>query len=923
MKRILHTIVCSIILFTSSTRGFSQVVVTSSDSLICSVTCTTLTATVSGYSSTSSGVIADDAFSAVIPIGFTFSFYGTAYTQCLLGSNGVVSFNLGNAGAYNSWPISSTLINAGASAGDIRNVIAGPWCDIYLAAGGTIDYAVGGTAPYRKFVANFCSDQMFSCSPQWLTSQVILYETTNIAEVHIAHHTFCTSWNNGHAEVGVVNATSTAATTAPGRDFPSVWNATNEAWRFTPTGAGTSYSVTAIPFAPVPLISSAIYWYNATTGAYISSGHSITVCPATATTYKAGALGCADTSFGYYTVTPSSTLPPIAGRDTICSNTTTTLSDAVTGGLWSSDNTNVATISGTGVVYGVSTGTSTISYSTGSCATSVVVTVSILPPITGDNTVCAGSTLPLSNAVAGGTWSSNNTAIATVSPTGIVYGITPGVALISYSAGCTTSASITVTPSIGAGGITGPPDVCVGATITLSDTVSGGVWSISNGNATLSGNSVTGISQGTDTVSYTVTSVSCGTAVATAIISVDLSPVAGIITGDSTICAGANITLSDPATGGVWGSSSSAVASVSGAGVVHAVAAGTAIIGYAVTNACGTATTTHNITVFPVPPISPIIGPDSACPDAVFVLSDATPGGHWSNTNPTVLSINDSGKVSAFVPGAATIIYTIGPNAGGCSSSVNFQVTISFQGNFVVNSIVKPVSCYGDHDGSIHLGITGTQAYQYLWNNGVNGPVITGLPPGYDTVSIKAEVTQCLEVLVYHITQPDSLELTATTKNDTCDAGKGSASVDVTGGTPPYTYHWSDNKTGKDNTGLITGTYSVTVTDSNGCTKSITATVHQDTCNAIIIHNVITPNGDGKNDMWEIEGIQNYPTNTVQVFDKWGDMVFEKTNYSNDWSGKGKKGELPDGTYYYLIKLNTTNLKGGKNVWTGYLLIKR
>ena len=54
-----------------------------------------------------------------------------------------------------------------------------------------------------------------------------------------------------------------------------------------------------------------------------------------------------------------------------------------------------------------------------------------------------------------------------------------------------------------------------------------------------------------------------------------------------------------------------------------------------------------------------------------------------------------------------------------------------------------------------------------------------------------------------------------------------------------------------------------------------------------MIHDGISPNGDGINDTWVVDGIQNYPANKVQVFDKWGDMVFEKDNYNNDWGGKG------------------------------------
>ena len=122
----------------------------------------------------------------------------------------------------------------------------------------------------------------------------------------------------------------------------------------------------------------------------------------------------------------------------------------------------------------------------------------------------------------------------------------------------------------------------------------------------------------------------------------------------------------------------------------------------------------------------------------------------------------------------------------------------------------------------------------------------------------------------------------------------------------------------------MAGSYSVIVTDANGCTQKY-ATLLQDTaCHDIVIFNAISPNGDGINDTWEIQGLQHYPNNTVQVFDKWGDEVFQESNYKNDWVGMGKGGkELPDGTYYYLVKINGQKTPDGHDAFTGYLMIKR
>ncbi len=287
-------------------RGFSQVYVTSSDSISCTQRTTTLNAFLTGDSPVDAGIDTDDAYSLVpIPIGFTYNFYGVNYTKCLIGANGLLCFDTTLAGMFENWMITAAL----AGNADVRNCICGPWCDIDFADfGGTCTISTTGTAPYRKFIVTFCRCAMYDntrCAGEYTNTQIIIYETTNIAEVHIGHKTICTAWNSGRAIVGVQNASGSASTAAPGRDFPSTWSVVDEAWRFTPTGGGSSYAVSSIPYAPVPYASSAIYWYNATTNTYLGTGTSITVSPTTTTTYKAGGIGCADTSFGYYTVVPS------------------------------------------------------------------------------------------------------------------------------------------------------------------------------------------------------------------------------------------------------------------------------------------------------------------------------------------------------------------------------------------------------------------------------------------------------------------------------------------------------------------------------------------------------------------------------------------------------------------------------------------
>lgn len=74
--------------------------------------------------------------------------------------------------------------------------------------------------------------------------------------------------------------------------------------------------------------------------------------------------------------------------------------------------------------------------------------------------------------------------------------------------------------------------------------------------------------------------------------------------------------------------------------------------------------------------------------------------------------------------------------------------------------------------------------------------------------------------------------------------------------------------------------------------------------------NILTPNGDGKNDVWIVEEIEKYPDNEVTVFDRGGRTVFYTRNYKNDWNGFFAGTRLAEDTYYYAIKLNKNGKSG-------------
>lgn len=355
------------------------------------------------------------------------------------------------------------------------------------------------------------------------------------------------------------------------------------------------------------------------------------------------------------TITVLPTPTAIIGSSSICQGLSTTFTDATTGGIWTSSNTTVAIIgTSSSLLNALSAGTTTLTYSlSGGCsATKVISVVGIPTAITGIRSVCVGSTSTLGNTIAGGTWSSSNTLVASVgSATGVVSGIGTGTAVITYStgAGCNAIASVTVLPTPAA--ITGSGVVCVGSAITLTDATTGGRWTGTNAYASIGSTTgvVTGIGAGTATVTYTIAN-GC---IANFNITVLVPP--SPITGTPVMCAGNSSLLANATTGGVWTSAAIGVATVgSTTGLVSGVRSGTTIISYTVGSSCPALRT---VTINPAP--ANISGHFTVCAGSNQILVDATPGGTWSSSPTIVATIGTSGILNGVSAGTATITYRL------------------------------------------------------------------------------------------------------------------------------------------------------------------------------------------------------------------------------------------------------------------------
>ncbi len=408
--------------------------------------------------------------------------------------------------------------------------------------------------------------------------------------------------------------------------------------------------------------------------------------------------GCTTTVNTTVTVKATPTIPLITGVTTICANGTTKLSNALSGGSWLSASTANATIDpSTGDVTGVSAGTSLITYSvsTGGCSSSKSTTVTLNPlpfvlPISGPTNVCVGSTITLSDNTPLGVWSTSDNSVALVNASGVVTGVLAGAATISYSvtaAGCTSSntyvIAVNAMPSVAS--ITGSTTFCSGTTNQLSCVTGGGNWSSNNTNVATIDTSglVSGISVGTTTITYSITSNGCTTS-KTLDLTINSSPAVGNISGGSSICMGNSLQLSSATLGGTWSSESIGIATVNPSGKVTSVSPGTSVITYSKTSGSCTTTKTDTITVYAMPNVGVITGTLDICAGSSTQLADTTANGIWSTVSGAIATIDGFGKVTGLSAGSSLVNYSVTKN--GCTSTVS--TTINVTGALIVSPIL-------------------------------------------------------------------------------------------------------------------------------------------------------------------------------------------------------------------------------------------
>ena len=246
-------------------------------------------------------------------------------------------------------------------------------------------------------------------------------------------------------------------------------------------------------------------------------------------------------------------------------------------------------------------------------------------------------------------------------------------------------------------------------------------------------------------------------------------------------------------------------------------------------NAC-TSSTNFTITQPPTLSLTPASQTNVSCNGAAngaASVNTATGGAggytyNWTPGNPT-----GDGTTSVTGLTAGTWTCTV-MDANACTASTNFTITqpaTAVSGTTVVTN----VACFGGNTGAINLTPTGgTGPYTYNWVSGPTTEDRTSLTAGTYSVTI-TDANACTGTVNATVTQPAApVSGTTVVTNVACFGGNtGAINLTPTGGTGPYTFNWASGPTTEDRTSLTAGTYSVTITDANGCTGTVNATVTQ------------------------------------------------------------------------------------------------
>ncbi|WP_298223226.1 T9SS type B sorting domain-containing protein [Flavobacterium sp.] len=663
-----------------------------------------------------------------------------------------------------------------------------------------------------------------------------------------------------------------------------------------------------------------------------------------------GTGGCAAV-FVDRTVTVSAIPSPgvlSGGTTNICISSTTTYVSTIPGGTWTSNAPGIATVSNAGVITGVTAGAAVISYivnGTGGCPASPAATINVtvsapLSPgiLNGGQTICVGGTTTFGSSVSGGSWTSQNPAVATViSSTGVITGVSGGSANMEYTlpgaGGCASTSvtrSVNVNPNI-VPTFNPVPAVCEGNTIPALPLTSNngitGTWSPALNNTS-------------DTeYTFTPTGSSCAT-IAKLTINIKQRIVPLFAAGLGNLCQG-SIPPTLPA------SSDNAITGTWNPPTVSTTNLGTTQYTFNPTPGQCTSNTLTQLSLTVVPVLTPnfvLIPPPPYCDGKpVPTLSNTSPNGVEGIWTPSIISNTLSGN------------YSFMPNSNQCAVQQTLNVGITPR--TVPDFAIVPPFCKDSTAPILPLtspnGITGTWnqptvdntvsgIFQYDFTPAANEcataaslyinvkePVSPGFPDlAFCTGSITPPLPTISPIGISGSWLPNTIDnIIGKPYVFTPDAGECAIPQTINVTINQYTLIAIDGIVTNyfDENQIITvlatdpgnylyqldygplqqsnvfqyvgsGTHVIKVVDANGCSSPLTRDV-------LVINypKFFTPNEDGYNNTWNISGLQEQLNAKIFIFDRYGKLLKQINPSGDGWNGTFNGRPLPADDYWFSV----------------------
>jgi gliding motility-associated-like protein len=666
------------------------------------------------------------------------------------------------------------------------------------------------------------------------------------------------------------------------------------------------------------------------------------------------ATGCVTSSaITYVTVIPSVQAVITAnGPTTLCLGSSVTLSGPTANGvsyIWDNGVTTTSTQSitvNTGGVYSL-----TVSTGNG-CSSTATQTVLVNPnpnvtiTANGPTLFCQGGSVTLTASGATSyVWSDGSiTPSITTSIPGNYFVVgTNNNGCESTSA--TTAVTVSTIPAVSA--ITGANNVCESSSVQLTSATANGIWTSSNNFiATVSSTGlVTGLNAGTTTITYTVTNGACSSSVSSVMNVLNL-PVVPTITpsGATTMCPGGTVILfASNAANYQWSSGpQTPLITVNQSGDYTVT----------VTNASGCSATSLPITVFIgdntnpviVPPANVTMAPNFAC-EAIGVNL----GAPVTSDNCSVATVSNDAP-AIFPLGLTTVTWTVVDGSGNTSTATqlvnivdNILPTINVNDlTVVINDNGSTTITFSDVDNGTtdNCGIASMTLSQYTFdcsNIGDNTVTVTVTDNNGNVAT-----TSVLITVVTSGTDTDNDGLLNAC--DTDDDGDGIVDTneevgDTDGDGIPNTLDPDDDGDGistviegtDDQDGDGISNYLDSDSDGDGLSDDfewdfgglaepgqdcdqdgLYDFLDTDKCGPVV-PDAFTPNGNNYNDLFVVPGIEAYETRQLFVYSRYGTLVYESNLYNNDWDGTllNSGSPVPDGTYYYVFKLDNDLIVNG------------